>query len=495
MLPHATLPPGPLPPGLSPPAATEPDGPDAAETGRDHVPRPPPAAPRPWHAPHGADRSSRPARWRPGSRRPAVDPGADPGPVPAAARGPTTDVPPPKRSRRGLVITSVVLGLVVLLCGGGGARRLPAAPRRRHRRGRARAGDAVERVPDGRLQGAGREPGRRQLVCREARDRPTRSTAKVDEVKNYAKAYREPTASTGEPRRSDEQDAEHAIVSVDLHDDHRRREDAEQQLQLHGGPARPVGGSARSAEPIAVATLDACRQRSGPIAWPARLHVVTGKGGTGKTTRRGRARAGARRRRPAHPAGRGRGPAGHRPALRHRAAALRGTRIADAPPAAARSARSPSTPRRRCSSTSRCSTSWARPAGRCARSARSTSPPRSPRACATCCSPARSRRRRPAPRDGRRVYDAVVLDAPPTGRIGRFLNVTAETARLAKIGPIKTQSEGVAALLRSPMTSVHVVTLLEEMPVQETRRRDRRADRAAASRSARSSSTAPGRRC
>jgi anion-transporting ArsA/GET3 family ATPase len=70
--------------------------------------------------------------------------------------------------------------------------------------------------------------------------------------------------------------------------------------------------------------------------------------------------------------------------------------------------------------------------------------------------------------DGRRVYDAVVLDAPPTGRIGRFLNVTAETARLAKVGPIKTQSEGVAAILRSPMTSVHVVTLLEEMPVQES---------------------------
>jgi anion-transporting ArsA/GET3 family ATPase len=70
--------------------------------------------------------------------------------------------------------------------------------------------------------------------------------------------------------------------------------------------------------------------------------------------------------------------------------------------------------------------------------------------------------------DGRRVYDAVVLDAPPTGRIGRFLNVTAETARLAKMGPIKTQSVGVAAVLRSPVTAVHVVTLLEEMPVQET---------------------------
>lgn len=70
--------------------------------------------------------------------------------------------------------------------------------------------------------------------------------------------------------------------------------------------------------------------------------------------------------------------------------------------------------------------------------------------------------------DRTRAYDAVVLDAPPTGRIARFLNVTAETAKLAKVGPIKTQSEGVSAILRSPMTAVHVVTLLEEMPVQET---------------------------
>ena len=69
---------------------------------------------------------------------------------------------------------------------------------------------------------------------------------------------------------------------------------------------------------------------------------------------------------------------------------------------------------------------------------------------------------------GRRVYQAVVLDAPPAGRIGRCLNVTAETAKLAKVGPIRAQSEGVAALLRSPMTAVHLVTLLEEMPVQET---------------------------
>ncbi len=69
---------------------------------------------------------------------------------------------------------------------------------------------------------------------------------------------------------------------------------------------------------------------------------------------------------------------------------------------------------------------------------------------------------------GSRVYDAVVLDAPPTGRIGRFLNVTAEVADLARVGPIKKQSEGVMSLLRSDRTAIHLVTLLEEMPVQET---------------------------
>jgi anion-transporting ArsA/GET3 family ATPase len=70
--------------------------------------------------------------------------------------------------------------------------------------------------------------------------------------------------------------------------------------------------------------------------------------------------------------------------------------------------------------------------------------------------------------DGRYVYDAVVVDAPPTGRITRFLGVTGEMSQLARSGPIKTQSDGVMAVLRSPQTAVHVVTLLEDLPVQET---------------------------
>jgi anion-transporting ArsA/GET3 family ATPase len=70
--------------------------------------------------------------------------------------------------------------------------------------------------------------------------------------------------------------------------------------------------------------------------------------------------------------------------------------------------------------------------------------------------------------DGRRVYDAVVVDAPPTGRITRFLNVANEMGQLARSGPIKTQSDGVMAVFKSPQTAVHLVTLLEDMPVQET---------------------------
>jgi anion-transporting ArsA/GET3 family ATPase len=71
-------------------------------------------------------------------------------------------------------------------------------------------------------------------------------------------------------------------------------------------------------------------------------------------------------------------------------------------------------------------------------------------------------------RGGGRLYDAVVLDAPPTGRIARFLNVNAEVAGLARMGPVRQQADSVMTLLRSRKTAVHVVTLLEEMPVQET---------------------------
>ncbi|MEU5364577.1 ArsA-related P-loop ATPase [Streptomyces sp. NPDC005925] len=71
-------------------------------------------------------------------------------------------------------------------------------------------------------------------------------------------------------------------------------------------------------------------------------------------------------------------------------------------------------------------------------------------------------------KSGRFVYDHVVMDAPPTGRVTRFLNVNDEVAGLARIGPIHNQAQAVMRVLKSSETAVHLVTLLEEMPVQET---------------------------
>jgi hypothetical protein len=77
-------------------------------------------------------------------------------------------------------------------------------------------------------------------------------------------------------------------------------------------------------------------------------------------------------------------------------------------------------------------------------------------------------RRRVDGRNSGHLYHAVVMDAPPTGRIGRYLDVSTEVADLAKVGPIKTHADTVARVIRSPQTVVHFVTTLEEMPVQET---------------------------
>jgi anion-transporting ArsA/GET3 family ATPase len=67
-----------------------------------------------------------------------------------------------------------------------------------------------------------------------------------------------------------------------------------------------------------------------------------------------------------------------------------------------------------------------------------------------------------------REYDAVVLDAPPTGRIVQFLNVNGEFGDLARLGAVRGQTERVMGLLKSRRTAVHLVTVLEDMPVQET---------------------------
>lgn len=64
-------------------------------------------------------------------------------------------------------------------------------------------------------------------------------------------------------------------------------------------------------------------------------------------------------------------------------------------------------------------------------------------------------------------YAAIVVDAPPTGRIGRFLNVTAQVSDIAKIGPIRAHADLVKSVIHSKDTFVHLVSTPEEMPVQE----------------------------
>jgi hypothetical protein len=46
--------------------------------------------------------------------------------------------------------------------------------------------------------------------------------------------------------------------------------------------------------------------------------------------------------------------------------------------------------------------------------------------------------------------------------------VNSEVAGLARTGPIRSQADAVMDVIASSLTAVHLVTLLEEMPVQET---------------------------
>jgi anion-transporting ArsA/GET3 family ATPase len=67
------------------------------------------------------------------------------------------------------------------------------------------------------------------------------------------------------------------------------------------------------------------------------------------------------------------------------------------------------------------------------------------------------------------AFDLVVLDAPPTGRLPRFLDAPRAVADLVRAGPIRTQAQGVLDMITDPSrTQVVLVTLPEEMPAQET---------------------------
>lgn len=71
--------------------------------------------------------------------------------------------------------------------------------------------------------------------------------------------------------------------------------------------------------------------------------------------------------------------------------------------------------------------------------------------------------------DGRRMYDTIILDAPPTGRIVPFLQAPEGVTEIVRVGPIKRQAGQIKQMLTDPArVQAVLVTLLEEMPVQET---------------------------
>jgi anion-transporting ArsA/GET3 family ATPase len=72
-------------------------------------------------------------------------------------------------------------------------------------------------------------------------------------------------------------------------------------------------------------------------------------------------------------------------------------------------------------------------------------------------------------RPGAGAYDLVVLDAPPTGRVVPFLRAPETVAELARVGPIRHQADRVRDLLDDPGRTAVVLTCLpEELPVAET---------------------------
>jgi anion-transporting ArsA/GET3 family ATPase len=76
------------------------------------------------------------------------------------------------------------------------------------------------------------------------------------------------------------------------------------------------------------------------------------------------------------------------------------------------------------------------------------------------------RRRDP---DGRFVYDLVVVDAPPTGRLVNFLRAPEATTELVSAGPVGEQARSLIDMLLDPARlRIQLVTLLEEMPIAET---------------------------
>jgi len=71
--------------------------------------------------------------------------------------------------------------------------------------------------------------------------------------------------------------------------------------------------------------------------------------------------------------------------------------------------------------------------------------------------------------DGKHVFDFIVVDAPPTGRLPRFLDAPRAVTDLVHGGQIRTQAQGVLDMVTDPKRcQVVLVAQPEEMPVRET---------------------------
>ena len=70
---------------------------------------------------------------------------------------------------------------------------------------------------------------------------------------------------------------------------------------------------------------------------------------------------------------------------------------------------------------------------------------------------------------GRPRFDMVILDAPATGHVVTLLSIPQAILDAVPDGPLTTSARSAAELLRDPVrTAVALVTLAEEMPVNET---------------------------
>lgn len=77
--------------------------------------------------------------------------------------------------------------------------------------------------------------------------------------------------------------------------------------------------------------------------------------------------------------------------------------------------------------------------------------------------------RRKDPETGKSLYSSIVIDAPATGHGLLFLRTPQTTVEAIQVGPIRREAKKVLNVLKDPnKTRLHLVTLAEEMPVNET---------------------------